>query len=414
MVFPIPASILSTSASPTIAVCVPRIGPYHAARLRAARDRGRLTAVETRRTDQEYAWDEVRDLGLVERRTLLPPGGPDPSGRQIRSRMFDVLDSIRPAAVAVTGWSELDALSALDWCARRRVPAVMMSESQERDAPRSWIKERIKRVLVGYCSAALVGGTPHARYIEKLGMPADRIFTGYDVIDNDWFARGAAAARARDAELRSELRLPQQYFLASSRFIEKKNLERLLRAYARYRLQAGEAAWHLVLLGCGPLQGNLERCVQELSIAPFVRFAGFQQYDELPQYYGLAGAFIHASTVEQWGLVVNEAMATGLPVLVSNACGCAADLVQEGRSGFLFDPLQLDQMTVALQAVSRDLRSAREMGQEGARIIGDWSPRLFRDNLWAAARRAIEAPRGAVRGPERLVLPFLTRRKEKE
>lgn len=412
MAAPIPAPIVPT-AEPTIAVCVPRIGPYHAARLRAARDGGRVAAVETRRTDPEYAWDEVRDLGPVERHTLLPAGGSDPGGRQVRRRMFDVLDSIRPAAVAVTGWSELDALAALDWCARRRVPAVMMSESQERDAPRNWIKERLKRALVGHCSAALVGGTPHARYIEKLGMPADRIFTGYDVIDNDWFAGGAAAARARETELRAELRLPWQYFLASSRFIEKKNLERLLRAYSQYRVQAGDAAWHLVLLGSGPLQRSLERCVQELSIASFVQFAGFRQYGELPQYYGLAGAFIHASTVEQWGLVVNEAMAAGLPVLVSNACGCAADLVQEGRNGFPFDPLRLDQMTTALGAVSRDLRAAREMGQESARIIGDWSPRLFRDNLWAAARRAIGAPRRGIRGLERLVLPLVTRRKEK-
>ena len=72
---------------------------------------------------------------------------------------------------------------------------------------------------------------------------------------------------------------------------------------------------------------------------------GFKQYDELPIYYGLAGAFIHASTTEQWGLVVNEAMAAGLPVIVSERCGCAPDLVENGRNGFTFDPYDVDALT---------------------------------------------------------------------
>ena len=79
---------------------------------------------------------------------------------------------------------------------------------------------------------------------------------------------------------------------------------------------------------------------------------GFKQYHDLPAYYGLAGAFVHTSTVEQWGLVVNEAMAAGLPVLVSRNCGCAADLVQDGVNGFAFDPLDGDRMAALLTKVA--------------------------------------------------------------
>ncbi len=367
--------------------------------------------METRRTDAEYAWDEVDDLGGIPRRTLLPaPAGAKPLNASLRRRMFEVLDEARPNVVAVTGWAAADALTALDWCIRRNVPAVMMSESQERDASRSWLKERLKRQIVSGCSAALVGGTPHARYAAKLGLPTDRIFPGYDVVDNDWFSKGAETARNRAAELRAERGLPRRFFLASCRFIEKKNLPRLLAAFARYRDMAGADAWDLVLLGSGPLEEVLRLRAGELSIAPFVHFAGFQQYGELPAYYGLAEAFIHASTVEQWGLVVNEAMASGLPVLISEACGCAEDLVHEGRNGFRFDPLGLGAMAAAMQRVTDPERGAG-MGHESRRIIRDWEPRLFGENLWKAARLAMARPRRSSQGLTRLLLALLSRRR---
>jgi len=394
-----------------LAVCIPRIGPYHAARLRAASEGGELTVVEARRTDEEYAWDEVRDLGTIPRRTLLPVPGPTGTASQsLRRRMFEVLDEVRPNAVAVTGWAASDALAALDWCGRRQVPAIMMSESQERDASRLWIKERIKRQIVGSCSAALVGGTPHARYIAKLGMPSDRTFLGYDVVDNDWFAGGAESARSRAAQLRSELKLPEKFFLASSRFIEKKNLERLLGAFARYRDTVGADAWHLVLLGSGPLHEPLQVRARELSLAPFVHFPGFRQYGELPSFYGLAGAFIHASTVEQWGLVVNEAMASGLPVLVSEACGCAPDLVEESRNGFRFNPYDLDGMASAMRNATDPQRST-EMGRESRWIIRKWDPPLFGQSLWKAAQVAVARPRRSDRGMTRLLLSLLSRKR---
>src|SRR5262249_59830905 len=108
----------------------------------------------------------------------------------------------------------------------------------------------------------------------------------------------------------------------------------------RYRAAAGTAAWKLVLLGEGEQRAKLEGLRDALGLRNDVSMPGFKQYDELPAYYGLASAFVHTSTTEQWGLVVNEAMAAGLPVLVSERCGCGPDLVREGVNGFTFDPRQ--------------------------------------------------------------------------
>src|SRR5262249_38238680 len=162
------------------------------------------------------------------------------------------------------------------------------------------------------------------------------IFLGYDAVDNEHFKKGAE--KSRNQPTNNEPKLPQRFFLASARFVREKNLAGLINAFARYRELARTATvdggprtvdckpWDLVLLGDGPLRAELEAQLSALGLQEFVSMPGFKQYDELPPYYGKASAFVHASTIEPWGLVVNEGMASGLPVLVSNRCGCAQDL----------------------------------------------------------------------------------------
>jgi len=117
------------------------------------------------------------------------------------------------------------------------------------------------------------------------------------------------------------------------------------------------------------------------------------QYDALPAYYGLAGAFVHASTTEQWGLVVNEAMASGLPVIVPKRCGCVPDLVQDGVNGFSFDPYDVEALAGLMQRVAALAGDRREaIGEAGRRIIADWGPERFADGLMQAVEVARRRP----------------------
>ncbi len=230
-------------------------------------------------------------------------------------------------------------------------------------------------------------------------MPRERISLGYDVVDNAHFARGAGEAREQGQAERIRLQLPREFFLASARFLEKKNLPRMLQAYAQYRQRSAnddrlgkKPPWDLVLLGDGPLRPLVERCIRDLRVAPHIRLPGFKQYEELPTYYGLASAFIHASVVDQWGLVVNEAMAAGLPVLVSDRCGCASSLVSDGKNGFTFDPYDVESLTdrmVRITSFSDETRQA--MGQQSAEIIADFGLDRFGRGLADAATVALEA-----------------------
>ena len=108
---------------------------------------------------------------------------------------------------------------------------------------------------------------------------------------------------------------------------------------------------------------------------------------------GLAGAFVHASTVEPWGLVVNEAMASGLPVLVSNRCGCAADLVQEGHNGFCFDPLNVEALAQMMLKVSASGFPLSDFGLAGREQIAHWGPDRFARSMEAACVRALATQR---------------------
>jgi 1,2-diacylglycerol 3-alpha-glucosyltransferase len=394
-----------------VALAFHRWGPYHRARLAAARACwAPIWSVEFSAVDETYAWEPVPADGAHV--SLFGDADIDrkPS-REVAQRVSEALARLRPAVLVLPGWSHPAALSALAWSLRHAVPAVLLSESTAGDEPRRPGREWIKRRVVRLFAAALVGGSPQVAYVRALGMPEAAIFPGYDAVDNAYFRHGAVLTRADAARRRHELALPPAFFLASSRFVARKNLLRLLDAYAAYRQRTGAAAWHLVLLGDGDLRAELERRIAQADLVGGVILPGFRQYDELPAYYGLAGAFVHASTSEPWGLVVNEAMASGLPVLVSQRCGCVPDLVSDGVNGFTFDPHDVEALAGLMERVATMSEEQRQaMGQASQRLIAGWGPERFADGLMHAVEAAMRRPLPRASLFDQLLLGVLARR----
>lgn len=379
---------------PVVAVLFARFGPYHLARLRGAnacleRVGARLSAIAMAGLDNTYAWDQVAVPTTYESRVLFPNSSYEKiPARDLARGLTAYLDEIDPVAVALPGWAFTEAKAGLEWCRTRKRAAILMSESSQGDHFRIWPRELAKQVLVRRFHAALVGGVRHEEYARRLGIPRACIFKGYDVVDNDYFAAEATRVRAASAEARAAAKLPPRYILSSSRFIAKKNIARLLRGYARYCASHPNAP-DLVLCGDGDLRDRLQALARRLGIDARVHWPGFVQYEQLPTYYALAEAFILASTTEQWGLVVNEAMAAGLPVLVSNRCGCAPDLVREGENGFTFDPFDPDFIAAAIARLPTDAATLARMGDRSRQIIAQFSPATFGRNLVEAARLAL-------------------------
>jgi glycosyltransferase involved in cell wall biosynthesis len=364
------------------AVLFHRFGPYHHARLRAAAARGEVVGIELSRVDRTYQWAPIagaegfRKITLFDDRDIA-----EISPRVISERMNDALGEASPSVIAIPGWGDASSLIALRWAITRGVPALAMSETTEVDMDRNAIREAVKSRIIRLFSGALVGGRSHKEYLRKLGIRDDRIALGYDCVDNDHFRAGATRAREGAGVARLTHQLPDDYFLASSRFVERKNLPGLIRAYARYRRMV-DRPWHLVLLGDGPLRPELEEVARLEGVREHLVTPGFVQYENLPTYYGLARAFIHASAVEPWGLVVNEAMACALPVLVSRQSGCAHELVQEGRNGFTFDANDLDGIA-ALMARMSTACDLQALGAAGEALVSQWSCSRFAEGLWS-------------------------------
>jgi glycosyltransferase involved in cell wall biosynthesis len=377
---------------PAVAVVFHHIGPYHHARLNAAADRLSVTGIEW--SVKAYdAWGAAEVPARYRKISLFSEAAEHyPVSHQRREAFRWALEQAKPDVVAVNGWNNFGSLVAADCCVRRGIPMVVMSESARQDEARSWWKEMIKRRIVDLYSAALVGGQRHVQYLVELGMPRDRIFIGYNVVDNDYFARRTEEIRNSKFEIRNKHGLPENYFLASARFVEKKNLLRLIIAYAEYRQQSqlgGNAPWDLVLLGDGPLRETLNSQLSILNLHSHVHLPGFKPYDELPVYYALAKAFVHASTTEQWGLVVNEAVASGLPVVVSDRCGCAPELVQ--GNGFTFDPFDEHQLAARLlkmASLSDDERT--RLSDASYTISANFAPERFGEGLEQAVMVAMK------------------------
>jgi glycosyltransferase involved in cell wall biosynthesis len=388
-----------------VAVVFHHIGPYHHARLNAAAETLSVIGIEWSAKGYD-AWGAAEAPARYHKVSLFSEATERYPGKaELRQAFRWALEQAKPDVVAVNGWNNFGSLAAANCCVERGIPMVVMSESARADEPRAWWKEMLKRRIVDLYSAALVGGQRHIDYLVKLGMLRERIFTGYDVVDNAYFRRTTQEIRSQKSDVRKQDCLPENYFLASARFIEKKNLPRLITAYAEYRdrlkgtgvtdpgYNAG-APWDLVLLGDGPLRETLNAQLSTLNLQPYVHLPGFKPYDELPVYYALAKTFVHASTTEQWGLVVNEAVASGLPVIVSDRCGCVPELVN--GNGFTFDPFdeqELSERLLQMASLSDDER--KDLSDASYRISANFAPEYFGEGLEKAAALALKHPRKA-------------------
>jgi 1,2-diacylglycerol 3-alpha-glucosyltransferase len=380
----------------TLVIHFARFGPYHYARLRAAatvmEPHGwRVLGLETAGTDATYGWDETkRGKSEPEVITAFPMRVYEEiSAAECKRVMHPLLNSMQAEAVAIAGWGSIDARVCLHWCCHHDVMPIVMSETRAADGHRVWWKEWLKRRLIPRFEGALVGGKSHRDYLVKLGMPAERVQSGYNVVDNDYFRE--ESAHFQDDDQVSGLTF-NPYILASNRFVERKNLIRLIQAFAAAvrRESSGRCTTtDLCLIGDGPLRAALHSTCQAQDIpvvaaapwdvegeatsaltTPRVFLPGFRQIEQLPRFYAHACCFVHPAISEPWGLVINEAMACGLPVLCSANCGAAEELVIDSVNGFSFDPLDT-------ASISRVLRSFLNLPPEQQAAMGEASSALI-------------------------------------
>jgi len=296
--------------------------------------------------------------------------------------LTSALKQAAPEAVLCGGYNYLTSWECLSWARRNDVRFLLWVESTARDSRnRRALVELLKKKYITHCDGFVVPGKSSRQYLLECGAAGMDIFVAPNAVDNHFFS-AAAAARMQDLDLRAALQLPTRYFLFVGRLVPAKGVFDLLQAYGMlppvFRKKIG-----LVFVGDGVAKSELGRLAA--SIWPgSVQFCGFVQRELLPAYYAFADALVLPTHSDTWGLVVNEAMACGLPIVVSDVAGCVADLVDDSWNGRVIHSADSSELAAALAEVagSSDIRAA--MGARSSERIRAYSPEACANGIATA------------------------------
>jgi 1,2-diacylglycerol 3-alpha-glucosyltransferase len=286
------------------------------------------------------------------------------------------LSAFAPDVVVCGGYNYVASWQALLWSRMKQIPFLLWSESNVQDVRRAHpIVEFIKDEFLSRCSGFVVPGRSAGEYLRAHKIREELIFVAPNAVDNEFFATSASEARQNGVMRRTELGLPERYFLFVGRLVREKGVFELLSAYARLDQSIREQVG-LVLAGEGAERAQLEALATAISPG-IVKFAGFAQREQLSSYYALAEVLILPTYSDPWGLVVNEAMACGLPVIVSKVAGCAADLVREIWNGLLTLPRDESSLLAAMTKIASQPELRNIMRGNSSRHISHYSPEAW-------------------------------------
>lgn len=304
------------------------------------------------------------------------------------------LDRRRYDALWVNGYRSATQVMAIAAARARGVAVLYRSESSllyDERVPSPWYRQRAKRVLLRSLFAQVSGflaiGSANRDFYRSYGVPDDRIFHVPYAVDNDYFAQEAEKVRRRRSEIRVEIGVPADavVFLFAAKMTPLKRTLEVLDAYAA----AGSPNAALLMVGDGPLRVDAERRVKENDIAG-VTFTGFVNQSELPQMYAAADVLIRPDGVYKgdWGLTVNEAMASGTAVIATDAIAASRDLIADLGTGIVVRFEDQQGLSAAIGDLARDPQRCQAMGARAREVISTWSYEECVTGTLAALRHA--------------------------
>ena len=354
-----------------VAIVQPAMAPYRFASFNALARRPdvELLVAYLSRGRQPYDWsaDEKNasfpriDLRARERWAVHP----------LPRRLYSTLRAFGPDVTIVGGWHEPAYFMpmALRPLLGRRV--VVWTESTNADRRRSHrAKDALKRLMLERADAVLLPGSAAQSYCDSLRARIRRSFTAPNAVDNSFFERVDERPR------REPLLGDRPVFLYVGRLDEEKGVDILLRAWGA----TGEAhGGTLLVVGSGSQERRLRTLASSLELRR-VRFTGFVPQARLPDWYGRADVFVFPSLSDPWGMVINEAMASALPVITTSVPGAVPELIGEGENGLIVPPGDVDALAASIEHLAGDSALTQSMGRASKKRIATFTP-----ERWAEA-----------------------------
>lgn len=307
----------------------------------------------------------------------------------INRGVLSTLNKLRPDAVLCGGYNYMTSWQAAYWARFHRVPLLLWSESTALDKRHGHRPvEFLKAQFLHLCRSFVVPGRSSLNYLKDFGISDQLIFTAPNAVNVTLFSKPAKLARCNQFEVRVRRSLPSRYFLFVGRLVKAKGIFELLETYAQLDTEIRDKVG-LVFVGDGADRPALmERAAR---IAPgTIQFPGFIHREGLSDFYALADALIFPTHSDPWGLVVNEAMSCGLPVVVTGVAGCVADLVQDGWNGFVVAPKDHVALASAMTRLASDSVLRMEMGSRSRERIEAYSPEAWAEGLVNAVESLCE------------------------
>lgn len=323
------------------------LGPTHLDRLGACAADPDLdvSAIEFFGTSLVYQWDGSDKSGL--RRITLYPDGRTAWRPALWWKLLKAIVQERPDAVFLCHYNYPPVFVAAVVLKVFGIPAFTMFDSKFDDMPRRLALESVKAILLAPYDGALAGSRRSAEYLHFLGLRKRPVVKGFDCLD---------VVRLKTLTQRRGIARPshaERNFLVVARLIQEKNLEHALRAFAQWRQSAAHPR-RLRILGGGPLEPSLRALSDELGIADAVDFCGPADQQAVAEAMQDGLALLFPSIQETYGFVVIEALAQGLPVLISTVPGAVDDLIDNSVNGWVVDPYRPAGLVAAMALLDRD------------------------------------------------------------
>ncbi len=301
-------------------------------------------------------------------------------------QLWSEIRSDRYDAVLIHGHQFAAYLVAMLAALVKRVPVLMRCDTHlglRRSGMRRIFRMLVVGALYRLADRCLAVGSANARFYRGIGVPVRKIVVVPFAVDNDRFVAASSITAAERDVIRTGLGVPlgKPVVLFSSKFQARKHPDHVLRAAARLRDMG--IRFTVLMVGSGDMVEPLRRLAAELSLDNVV-FGGFINQADLPKVYAASDVFVLPSENEPWGLIVNEVMCAGLPIVISDEVGCVADLVEDNDNGLLFKAGDVDGLTDCLKRVLSDDDLRSRMGRRSRERIAQWGYAQCLERLSAA------------------------------
>jgi glycosyltransferase involved in cell wall biosynthesis len=298
--------------------------------------------------------------------------------------LSEVLEAEKPDRIIVSGFS----LATLKvwWYTRFRNAQFLIWSGSVGMEGKGWpiLRKAQRRLLMAYTAAFVVYGERAKKYLLDSGVKSEKIFKGLNTVDTAYFSQQTRILKEKREKEPNKKQLSYVGYLS-----KRKNVTQLLDCL---RLLADKRQdFVLNLIGDGDDKEALVRRVRELGLDEFVRFVGFKQKEELPEFYASTDVFLFQTDFDIWGLVLNEAMSAGLPCIVSPNAGAADDLIIDGQTGFVIDYNEKEKVVKKIIELFDDEKLRKKIGDAAAAFIEE------KASLKVSAQGFIEAVKSTMK-----------------